>query len=61
MQGKQLREIRRRLGWTQAQLAEAVVVTGNTVARWERDEMGMRESAARLIQAILDKEKGKKG
>ena len=33
-------------------MADAVGVTRNTVARWERDELGMRTTAERLIQLI---------
>ena len=52
MQGKELKAIRQRMKLTQEQFAELVGVTANTVARWERDEMVMREPAARLIQGI---------
>lgn len=52
MQGKKLKAIRKRLQLTQAQFAELVGVTANTVARWERGEMEMREPTARLIQSI---------
>ena len=52
MDGKELKAIRTRLKLTQVQFAELVGVTSNTVARWERDEMTMREPAARLIQSI---------
>jgi transcriptional regulator with XRE-family HTH domain len=52
MTGDELRRLRRRLGFTQAQLAERVGVTANSVARWERGEMGIRESAARLIRLL---------
>ena len=62
MQGKELRAIRHRLKLTQTQFAELVGVTPNTVARWERGEMTMREPAARLIQRITAGEKkGGKG
>ena len=37
---------------TQNQLAEKLGVTENTVARWERDEMKMSESAARLMKIL---------
>ncbi|MDP2601785.1 MAG: helix-turn-helix domain-containing protein [Deltaproteobacteria bacterium] len=52
MVGKELRAIRARLRLTQVELAELVGVASNTVARWERDEMAMRERKARLIQGI---------
>ena len=52
MRGKELRAIRGRLKLTQAEFAELVGVSANTMARWERDEMTMRERKARLIQSI---------
>lgn len=52
MVGKELRAIRARLRLTQVELAELVGVASNTVARWERGEMAMRERRARLIQGI---------
>ena len=39
MNGKELKEKRNELSLTQEQLAKELNVTGNTVARWERDEM----------------------
>jgi len=61
MSGKELLKIRERLKWTQAQLAEAVGVTWNTIARWERDEVGIGEPAARLVRRILAEQKVKRG
>jgi transcriptional regulator with XRE-family HTH domain len=52
MTGKEIRALRRRLGWTQVALADAVGVSSNTVARWERSEMAISEPAARLLQKI---------
>ena len=57
MVGKELRAIRARLRLTQVELAELVGVASNTVARWERGEMAMRERRARLIQGIYATEK----
>jgi transcriptional regulator with XRE-family HTH domain len=59
MKGQELRAIRKRLKITQAKLAELLGVTANTVARWERDEMGIREPMARLIQTIYAAEKNR--
>ncbi len=39
MDGKALRETRKRLELTQDELAKVLGVTNTTVARWERDEM----------------------
>ena len=61
MSGKELLKIRKRLRWTQAQLAEAVGVSGNTIARWERDEIGIGGPATRLIPRILAEQKVKRG
>jgi transcriptional regulator with XRE-family HTH domain len=55
MTGKQLRTIRRRLGLTQKDLAKELAVAWNTVARWERDEVPIRESVARLIRMTASK------
>ncbi len=59
MTGKQLTTIRKRMKWTQAQLGDAIGVTGNTIARWERDEMAVNEPAARLILRIQAERKAK--
>jgi len=56
MTGKQLRATRRRLKWTQRQLAEAVGVRSNTIARYERGELPIAEPLARLVKMIADKE-----
>lgn len=39
MNGKELKEKRKDLNFTQEQLANELQVTANTVARWEREEM----------------------
>ena len=52
MTGKEIRALRRRLGWTQVALADAVGVSSNSVARCERGEMAISEPAARLLQKI---------
>jgi transcriptional regulator with XRE-family HTH domain len=52
MTGKEIRALRQKLGWTQAALAEALGVTSNTVARWERDEMAISEPTVRLLYKI---------
>jgi transcriptional regulator with XRE-family HTH domain len=50
--GKEIRALRQKLGWTQAALAEALGVTSNSVARWERDEMAISEPTVRLLHKI---------
>jgi transcriptional regulator with XRE-family HTH domain len=59
MKGNQLKAIRTRLKWTQKQMAGAVGVAGNTIARYERDELGIPEPTARLILSISAKKKKK--
>jgi transcriptional regulator with XRE-family HTH domain len=61
MTGKELKAIRAYLKWTQAEMAAAVGVAGNTIARYERDELGIKESTARLILSLraTKKKKGK--
>lgn len=52
MTGEDLRRIRKRLGLTQAALAERLGVTPTSVARWERNEVSIREPIARLIRLL---------
>lgn len=55
MKGKALRAERARLGMTQAELAQAIGVAPNTVARYERDESGIPEPVARLVMLLQPK------
>lgn len=55
MKGKALRAERARLGMTQAELAKAIGVAPNTVARYERDESGIPEPVARLVMLLQPK------
>jgi DNA-binding transcriptional regulator YiaG len=57
MTGRELRSIRQKLALTQAALAEAIGVTSNTVARWERGEMAISEPAARLLEKLAEERK----
>jgi DNA-binding transcriptional regulator YiaG len=50
--GQEVRRIRKRLGLTQAEFGEVVGVARNSVARWERNEMAIREPIARLIRVV---------
>lgn len=52
MNGSTLKKIRKSLGLTQAGFAKRLRVTPNTVARWERDEVPIRETMAQLIRLI---------
>ena len=57
MTGKEIREIRQSLNYTQAILAMEIGVTSNTVARYERDEV----KPSRPVVKLLDLLKAKKG
>lgn len=61
MKGMELREFRKSLGLTQEALAKRLDSTGNTVARWERDEIGipgyLRLAMERLEQIISEEKK----
>ena len=57
MTGRELRSIRLKLALTQAALAEAIGVTSNTIARWERGEMAISEPAARLLEKLAEERK----
>ena len=58
VKGGTLRRIRKRLGLTQAALAKRLGVAPNTVARWERNELPIREPMALLIR-LLEQTEGK--
>jgi len=60
MKGRDLRKIREKLGWTQVEMAKAIRVTPNTVARWERGERSLTDSRALMIRMIFDQEKRKR-
>jgi DNA-binding transcriptional regulator YiaG len=53
MTPRQLREFRQRLGLTQAEFADCISVAPNTVARWERGELGMRASTEKLLEILM--------
>ena len=55
MEGNELRLIRNRLGLTQVELAQAVDVAANTVARWERGELRVSHSMVSRIREIAVK------
>ena len=53
MTGAQLRKCRTQLGLTQKQMAERLGLHWNSLARMERDEIGMRESTVKLVHMIV--------
>jgi len=64
MSGAQLKWRRKRLDWTQTEMAKATGVTRNTIARWERDEMRITKAMSILIETVYQaamKEKTQKG
>lgn len=52
MRGHEIKALRTRLGLTQQALADIVEVTSNTVARWERDELGVSIGMADRLLAV---------
>jgi HTH-type transcriptional regulator/antitoxin MqsA len=54
MTPQELRRIRKKLGFTQRQLAELAGVAPNSIARQERGEIGIREPLARLIRILAN-------
>jgi transcriptional regulator with XRE-family HTH domain len=57
MEGKALRESRKKLGYTQDGLAKKLGVSANTVARWERDEMAIPPYLELALKQIESKSK----
>lgn len=61
MDGKELRERREALEMTQEQLATALGVKANTVARWERGERGIPPHLPLALKTVeSEKKKGGK-
>ncbi|MHB8572886.1 MAG: helix-turn-helix domain-containing protein [Candidatus Dormibacteria bacterium] len=52
MERQEIRELRRRHGWTQAQLAAELGTDAVTVSRWERGVAVPRPSAARRLAGL---------
>jgi len=61
MTGEELRRVRKRLGLTQVGLADQLAVTPTTVARWERNEVPIRETMARMIRLLVETKGRPKG
>src|SRR5215472_4987210 len=53
MSGDELKTLRRKVGMTQAQVAELIGVTSNAVALWERGERAISEPVARLVRYLV--------
>jgi transcriptional regulator with XRE-family HTH domain len=54
MTPRQLREFRKRLGLSQTAFAKGIGVAPNTVARWERGELAMRESTRLMLKFLVE-------
>ncbi|MFL6336451.1 MAG: helix-turn-helix domain-containing protein [Pyrinomonadaceae bacterium] len=62
MTGRQIKELRKSLGYTQARLAEEVGLTPNTIARYERDELKPSPPVLKLLRLLeLSQELNKAG
>jgi DNA-binding XRE family transcriptional regulator len=62
MRGKELRRARGRLKMTQRQLADALDLHKNTIARMERDELPVvkqTELAVKYLSIVSTKQRGK--
>ena len=61
MQGKELKRLRGLLTMTQRELAEALDLAKDTVARMERDEMPIQRVTEYAVRYLLSLEKQRKG
>ncbi len=52
MNGEQVKNLRLKLGYTQAKLAEEVGVTANTIARYERNEFKPSPPVLKLLRML---------
>jgi DNA-binding transcriptional regulator YiaG len=60
MTSKDIRRLRKQLGLSQSEFAELVGVTANTVARWERGEMGLRTTTVKLLEILATSRRARK-
>ena len=58
--GATIREARKARGWSQAQLADVLDVTADTVGRWERDQLRPSRRAALALCYVLGIKPGKR-
>ncbi len=52
MTGAEIKGLRKRLGYTQARLAEELGLTANTVARYEREELRASPPVMKLLKLL---------
>jgi DNA-binding transcriptional regulator YiaG len=55
MTGKRFRQIRKKLGLSQSQLAKLIEVTVTALARWERGERPISGPVALCMKLLLEK------
>jgi transcriptional regulator with XRE-family HTH domain len=53
MTPRRLKAFRTRIGVTQAEFAKGIGVSANTVARWERGEIGMAATTEALVERLM--------
>jgi len=61
MTGKRFKQIRTRLGMTQAELAELLGVWTNTVAHWDRGDKDIPGPVDLAMRLLLEKAEGAGG
>ena len=59
MKGRTFRQLRRRLGWTQAELADVLDVHRESVSRWERNFQRIPRMASLALELLVEREEGK--
>lgn len=55
-----VRDTRKALGWSQAQLAEQLEVDVGTVSRWERGELEVDRRTVLAIERLVDLQRGER-
>jgi transcriptional regulator with XRE-family HTH domain len=60
MTGAALKQIRTRWGLLQREMAERVGVTSNTIARYERGELPIPETLARLVTLLAQQNRSRR-
>jgi transcriptional regulator with XRE-family HTH domain len=56
---RQLKSLRKRLGWSQARLAEALEVHSMTVSKWERGQQPIPKMAELAVRYLVSQESEK--
>lgn len=53
MEGQEIKALRRRLGWTQTDLADHLHVTVNAVSKWERGDSNPDPYRAAAVEQLI--------